>query len=234
MPVDFGDGRSSRHIPAGDGTPLTEAVLRHRARQRGAGALPVLGAGGACSGAGEGSGLGLGMVCGCGKQSGGHMTVVSEAGKGAVFRLLLPSVHAGVATRTEGGEGNSQGGTETILVVEDEDDVREITVLLLESYGYRVFQAGDVEAALILLAEHKGGIDLVFTDVIMPGGMSGVDLANKVETDFQDIEILLTSGYPQQDINLETAAKLTGGFIPKPFEGPSLARAIRNALDKKP
>lgn len=121
----------------------------------------------------------------------------------------------------------------TILVVEDAEDVREITVDMLESLGYSVLEVENAASALAVLEKYAAIIDLVITDVVMPGGMSGIEFANAVEANHEGIRIVLTSGYPQDEIHLETTAKLARSFIPKPFDGPDLVKVVQEALESR-
>ena len=130
---------------------------------------------------GEGSGLGLSMVCGFAKQSGGHITIYSEPGKGTTVSLYLPRTRAEAESSKVAPEAEApRGSGETVLVVEDDKDIRAIVAAMLEDTGYRVRDAPDGAAGLALL-EETPDIDLLITDMVLPGGMSGRDLAAEAE-----------------------------------------------------
>ena len=181
---------------------------------------------------GKGTGLGLSMVYGFAKQSGGHVTIYSEPGQGTTVRLYLPRAKR-AATRERqkpAGEPNLRARGETVLVVEDDPDVRSLAVTLLGDLGYSVFEAGNARAALDLLEEHPR-VNLILTDMVMPGGMNGRDLALEAEKVSPGIRIVYMSGYT------ETAATRGGKLrhdeimLQKPFRRKELARRLREALD---
>ena len=181
-------------------------------------------------GVGEGSGLGLSMVYGFVTQSGGHVTIDSARGEGTTVNLYFPAV-AGLD-----GEGLDSparmkadlGGTETILVVEDDEAVRNVTVAILSQVGYTVIEAEDGPSALTVLSATGTRIDLVFSDVIMPSDMSGYDLAQEVGRHHPDVKVLLTSGY-QQDAIDKAGVGVT--VLRKPYRKAQLAEAVREILD---
>jgi len=182
-------------------------------------------------GEGKGTGLGLSMVYGFVKQSGGHVDVHSEVGKGTSIQLLFPRLHgAGLAVDDERARGIAPRGMETILVVEDQDDVRAIAVRMLESLGYKVLTASHGPEALGVL-EGGAGIDLLFTDMVMPGPMTGLELAQKARSLRPGLRVLFTSGYT----NAATYAgrdRLEGTeWITKPYMRRHLAERVRKALD---
>ncbi|HEX7966969.1 MAG TPA: response regulator, partial [Stellaceae bacterium] len=144
---------------------------------------------------GKGSGLGLSQVYGFTKQSGGHVTVESEPGRGATVQLYLP--HEGApaeAAAPESQRSKQASRAATVLIVEDDAAVLETAKAALASFGYRTLAASDAAGALAIL---RGGepVDLLFTDVVMPGGMDGVELAREARRLRQEIRVLLTSGY---------------------------------------
>ena len=142
---------------------------------------------------GKGSGLGLSMVFGFIKQSGGHVAVYSEPGAGTTFRLYLPRVAASVASVVD-APAAVFGGSETVLVVEDNAAMRRVVIRQLSELGYRALEAEAVAAALDILENEK--IDLLFTDVVMPGGANGFDLARSARARWPALKIVLTSGFP--------------------------------------
>ncbi|HVJ53395.1 MAG TPA: PAS domain S-box protein [Aliidongia sp.] len=176
----------------------------------------------------RGSGLGLSMVFGFMKQSGGHINVYSEEGVGTTFRLYLPCV----AEPAEAEEAARMqpivpGQEETILVVEDNPALRKVVVRQLTALGYRIVEAGTGAEALAAL--EAGSVDLVFTDVILPGGMNGFQLAETIMARFPAIKIVLTSGFPE--VKLEPALVLTNlRLLSKPYRKEDLARVLREVL----
>ncbi len=141
------------------------------------------------------------MVFGFVKQSGGHVTIDSKRGKGTTVNLYFPATASPVAEKKEKGATRLKTEpivTETILVVEDDRDVLKVTVAMLNRLGYKAMEAEDGPSALKILEENGEGIDLVFSDVIMPSGMSGYDLANELGRHYQDVKVLMTSGYPDK------------------------------------
>ncbi|MPZ12384.1 MAG: response regulator, partial [Kiloniellaceae bacterium] len=180
---------------------------------------------------GRGSGLGLSMIYGFAKQSGGHLKIYSELGHGTTVRLYLPSAKAlQTAVPAPAASGESQRGSETILVVEDDADVRQLAVTQLKSLGYRVLEASDGTSALALLRDDES-IDLLFTDVVMPGGMTGRQLAEESHRLRPEMKVLFTSGYTQNSIVHQ--GKLDHGvhLLSKPYRRDGLARKIRDVLD---
>jgi len=180
---------------------------------------------------GKGTGLGLATVYGVVKQSGGFVWVYSELGKGTTFKIYLPRVDE-AAAGIVGAPAPAQvlRGTETVLLTEDEQDVREVAREFLESAGYKVLQAPSGEAALKLAAVHDGPLDLLVTDMVMPG-MSGQELARKIRLVRQDLPVLYMSGYSEHAA--EEAAKSEGSAVlAKPFSRSALLRTAREVLQK--
>ena len=179
---------------------------------------------------GQGTGLGLSTVYGIVKQSGGHIAVYSEVGKGTTFKIYLPQ-----SADVQSAEFNqtltaASTGKEVILVSEDEEGVRDLVRDLLEMNGYTVLVARNGKEALNISKEHKGKIHLLLTDVVMPG-IGGPELANRVRADHPETKVLFTSGYTDHAIvrNGELEAGLA--FIQKPFTPVTLARKVREVLD---
>ncbi|MCC4115046.1 PAS domain S-box protein [Aromatoleum toluclasticum] len=181
---------------------------------------------------GKGSGLGLAMVYGFVKQSGGHVKIYSEPGTGATVKLFLPIITrpAGALPADAPAPRPDASGCETILVVEDEDNVRELVCRVLGGLGYRILQAPEGRTALGLLAGDPG-IDLLFTDVILPGGMNGPEIARHARQLRPDLKLLYTSGYTGNAL-LELEA-IPGEFrlISKPYVIEDLAQMVREVLD---
>jgi CheY-like chemotaxis protein len=182
---------------------------------------------------GKGSGLGLSQVYGFVKQSGGYVQIESEPAVGTTVRLYLRRSTA-IATPMMGPSPatalpQSRGG-ETILVVEDDSDVRDVVALHLRNLGYRVLTASDGREALSSL-NTDASIDLMFTDLVMPNGVRGDELARRARELRKDLRVVLTSGYPASAEPLvrgELAEDV--GFLAKPYKAEDLAHAIRSAL----
>ncbi|HTG37968.1 hybrid sensor histidine kinase/response regulator [Sphingomonas sp.] len=183
---------------------------------------------------GKGTGLGLSMVYGFVKQSGGHVKIYSEAEQGTTIRIYLPRLVAAVENDAEpaivqGLEVSRR--RETVLVCEDDDDVRAYTVECLRELGYRVLEAHDGPSALRLLSRQDQPVDLLFTDVVMPG-MSGRELADAARAEQPSLRVLYTSGYTRNTIM--HGGRLDPGveMVAKPFSFETLARAARDVLDR--
>ncbi len=182
---------------------------------------------------GRGTGLGLSMVYGFAKQSRGHVKVYSELGHGTSVKLYLPKVIGAVAldadTLSDPNEAHG-GGRETVLVVEDDAAVRTAAASILQNLGYRVLEAYDGKAALAILQQSQP-IDLLFTDLIMPNGVSGQDLLRKARHLRPDLKVLFTSGYSEHLFKGRGDADRGVPLLNKPYRRQNLAAAIRRALD---
>ena len=182
---------------------------------------------------GQGTGLGMPMVHGFIKQSNGHVAVYSEVDKGTVVRLYLPRVD-GPATskRALRAEDAPAGRGESVFLVEDDPFVRHYATTLLTGLGYRVVIASNGPDALLKLGEHPE-VQLLFTDVVMPGGMNGRELADRVKAINPDLPILFTSGYT--DNGIVHQGQLDPGvlLLPKPYRRSELARRVRQAIDQE-
>ncbi|WP_109480778.1 response regulator [Paraburkholderia sp. C35] len=178
---------------------------------------------------GQGTGLGLSMVYGFVKQSGGHVKIYSEMGHGTTIRLYLPRVRDEEDLETDIDAGPAKGGAETILVVEDDEDVRTTVVEMLAALGYRVLKAKDAQSALAIV-ESGVPINLLFTDVVMPGPLRSTELARKSRERQPGIAVLFTSGYT--DNAIVHAGRLDEGveLLSKPYSQEALARKIQHAL----
>jgi PAS domain S-box-containing protein len=181
---------------------------------------------------GKGTGLGLSMVYGFVKQSGGHIDIASEIGKGTTVRLYLPRATA-VEDAVVAAEASISGGTETVLVVEDDDAVRETAAELLRGLGYQVLLARDGQGGLDIL-ESGVHFDLLFTDVVMPGSVHSTALAQMVRDARPHVAVLFNSGYAENSIVHD--GKLDSGlnFLSKPYTREQLARKVRQVLDERP
>ena len=182
---------------------------------------------------GKGTGLGLSMLYGFVKQSAGHVAISSEVGRGTTVDVYLPR-EAGSDTRASANPKTAdalQGGSETILVVEDNPQVRILTVARLKRLGYRVLEAENGPRALAIL-EAGGTADLVFSDVVMPGGMTGFDVARIVWQRSPGQRILLTSGFAEDAVPANDITFSARKLLRKPYSVSELAFAIREALDE--
>jgi two-component system, cell cycle sensor histidine kinase and response regulator CckA len=181
---------------------------------------------------GKGTGLGLSLVYGVVKQSGGYIDVTSSPGKGACFSIYLPRVEQATQAESHGADHPLElRGTETILLVEDEDTLRGLARHLLEEYGYKVFEACDGIAALRLSEEKAGtNIHLLLTDVVMPG-INGRVLADQMKEKRPDIKTVFMSGYTGQRVGEKEILEPGSLFLQKPFTRANLARKVREALD---
>lgn len=180
---------------------------------------------------GKGTGLGLSMVYGVVKQSGGYIEVLSEPGAGAMFKIFLPkAVEVAEVQRQSVDMPATLQGSETLLLVEDEDSLRKLSRHLLELCGYQVLEADSGAEALTVARDHRGKIDLLLTDVVMPG-MSGRTLAEQLESERPDMRVVYMSGYTGKTVGDHGVLAEGCFFLPKPFTREALARKIREALD---
>jgi PAS domain S-box-containing protein len=184
---------------------------------------------------GKGTGLGLATCQTIVQQSGGHMEVASEVGKGTTFKVYFPRVDLPMDKAASPiQKGPLPRGTETLLVVEDEPAVRHLTHNVLEGLGYEVLRASNGQHALNVAREHKGApISLVVTDVIMPH-MSGKVMAEWLKSSYPDIKVLFTSGYTDDAIAHQGMLDTGVAFLPKPYTPSTLARKVREMLDSAP
>ena len=181
---------------------------------------------------GKGTGLGLSQVYGFVRQSGGFLTIESAPGSGTKIGIHLPEVVVGSATPD--ASFASRTGSGVILVVEDDADVRELVAMQLEDLGYRSIIAGSgPEALAILAAPDPPSIDLLLTDVVMPGGMNGVELAHEARRLCPELKALLTSGYTAGHVQGASEAEASDlALLSKPYQQADLARAIQEALGR--
>ena len=174
------------------------------------------------------------MVYGFVKQSGGHIKIYSEVGHGTTVKIYLPRSDGGAiaGVRPATADHAPAPGTELVLMVEDNKDLRTVTLKQLTDLGYRTLEAENAKVALTILAE-RPDIDLLFTDIVMPGGMTGTELAREAKRLYPKLKILLTSGY--------TARAMANGFhdieglelLNKPFRKRDLAQRLRTVLERK-
>ena len=180
----------------------------------------------------DNTGLGLAVVDGIVKQNGGYLAVTSRPGLGTTFSIYLPAVEATSEGLPPKPISGPLTGDETILLVEDEDPVREVTALLLESLGYEVLQVSNAKDAINLVENTRAKIDLLFTDVIMPG-MSGRELVEALRLHDPGLKVLFQSGYTDDMVIRHGILRAEVAFLQKPFTVDALAKKIREGLDQK-
>jgi two-component system, cell cycle sensor histidine kinase and response regulator CckA len=178
---------------------------------------------------GKGTGLGLAMVYGIVKQSGGYVWIESELGQGACFTICLPRATGVIASDTLAKAEAQPRGTETLLVAEDEEALREAICDFLRSLGYTVLAAGSGYQALSLASEHPGHIDLLITDVVMPK-MSGRELSNTLGSQRPDLKTIYMSGYTDDSVLRHGIHAMGTTFLQKPFSLSALACKVRDTL----
>ncbi|MGH6883457.1 MAG: response regulator, partial [Hypericibacter sp.] len=182
---------------------------------------------------GKGSGLGLSMIYGFAKQSNGHLKIYSEAGHGTTVRLYLPrpAGDAPDAVTAVPATVPAAARSETILAVEDDAGVRSLVVSQLTGLGYQVIEAANGPQALAIL-ETDRKVDLLFTDVVMPGGMTGKVLAERALATRPALKVLFTSGYTENTIVYHGKLDAEVHFLAKPYKLETLAQKIREALER--
>jgi CheY-like chemotaxis protein len=218
-----GDSRAGEHVllaVSDTGTGMTEDV-RARIFE------PFF----TTKGVGKGTGLGLAMVYGFVKQSGGHIDVRSAVGRGTTFELYFPVATEHAETRgAEAGDGRESHGTETVLLVEDDPGVRLLSRRALEGQGYQLLVGVDGQDALRVAAAHPGPIDIVVTDVVMPG-LGGRELADSLRERHPGIRVLYVSGYTDDAVVRHGLIHDQVAFLGKPYDHVTLAGKVRQVLD---
>ena len=180
---------------------------------------------------GKGTGLGLASVYGVVQQSGGHIQVSSEFGRGTKFQIYLSQVDKTLPSpKPDAIQPVPSGGWETILLVEDSDPVRELVCQCLQDEGYTVLEASKSAEAVQITEKKQQKVDMLLTDVIMPG-MSGPDLAQIILKDHKDIKVLYLSGYSDHLLVLQGTSKPNISFLAKPFNPEILMRKVREVLN---
>jgi CheY-like chemotaxis protein len=182
-------------------------------------------------GKGEGTGLGLAIVYGIARQSRGWIQCDSAPGQGSTFSLYLPAADSAdaVADPADVARGDVRG-TETILLVEDQPNVRQLAATVLRGCGYQILEAGDAESALTVARNHEAQIDLLLTDVILPG-LTGKDLADRLQDVRPGLTVLFMSGYTEDVIAHRGVIDPGLHYLPKPFTPRRLAEKVREVLD---
>jgi two-component system cell cycle sensor histidine kinase/response regulator CckA len=182
---------------------------------------------------GKGTGLGLATVYGIVRQSGGHICVNSEPGRGTTFEIYLPCCEEAATVQSHKPATDNLSGWETVLVVEDAEPLRALATEILAKNGYGVLQAGTGTEAIRLAEQYPGTIDLLLTDVVLPG-IDGRQLAESLATSRPGLKVLYVSGYA--DKTLASHGVLIPGtrLLHKPFRGEALVRQVREVLDAVP
>jgi PAS domain S-box-containing protein len=183
----------------------------------------------------RGTGLGLAMVYGFVKQSGGHVTIYSEPGVGTTINLYFPRSDAAVpgAVSAKGAAASDAEARETVLVVEDDNRVRQLTIKRLKLIGYQVLEASDGPTALEIL-QRGAAVDLLFTDLIMPGGLSGREVARRARVLKPGIKVLLTSGYAEELVHGDDLQRERLKVLRKPYQQADLVAILREILASPP
>jgi CheY-like chemotaxis protein len=184
-------------------------------------------------GPGFGTGLGLANVFRIVAQHHGWLEVDSEINVGTAFRIFLPALDGQVSEDARVASGAEAGKGERILVVEDDASVRSLVRAVLERYGYRVFEAATAAAARQIWQEQLGHFDLLFTDLILPGRMSGSELAELLQLAKPDLRVVYTSGYGGEIVAENLSVEASQGLLKKPFSAGQLAAAVRKSLDER-
>lgn len=182
---------------------------------------------------GKGTGLGLATVHGIAAQHKGWVEVESEQGRGSVFRVFLPALPATQKLESEQPKAEAvRGGRETILLAEDDEQVRRLISQSLRALGYRVLEARTGQEAVSLWQTHNAKVDLLLTDMVMPEGMTGLELAEKLQAAKPDLRIIISSGYSAEIVQAGVPTKAGVKYLPKPYETKVLAKMVRESLDQ--
>jgi hypothetical protein len=182
--------------------------------------------------AGAGTGLGLSTVFGIARQHGGWVTVESEVGRGSTFRMCVPRSEATVDPVPAPLPVKAPGGTATVLVVEDDLGVRRMIRNVLSRAGYRVLEAGTGVEGVEVWTAHQGEIDLLLTDLVMPGGMSGIELGHVLQAHDPGLEVVYSSGYASPSIKIDVKLEEGENFLPKPYSPQALATIVARRVKR--
>jgi signal transduction histidine kinase/ActR/RegA family two-component response regulator len=182
---------------------------------------------------GKGTGLGLATVHGIAAQHHGWVEAESAVGQGTTFRVFLPAVEAPAPPPIDSGPAKSPGGTETILLVEDDDQMRRMVRLTLARRGYLILEATNGAEAIQVWERQASKVDLLLTDMVMPGGLSGAELAARLRLAKPDLKVLISSGYAA-DLSQQEGGLPDGiSFLAKPYDPSALVKTVRECLDQK-
>jgi CheY-like chemotaxis protein len=168
------------------------------------------------------------------KQHSGWIDVSSQIKKGTTFCVFFPALSTAAETKAPetAAEGAVRGGKETILIVEDEPVLRDLAHIILQEAGYNILEAGSGREALEVWKQHQHSIDLVLTDMVMPEGVSGMDLAEALLATKPSLRIIFASGYSMDDLDPAIVRDGRATFLQKPYTHVSLAKAVRDCLDR--
>lgn len=183
---------------------------------------------------GRGTGLGLSIIYGIVRQSRGHIWVYSEPGRGTTFKVYLPQLEGTGSQKveTESLAGTTDRGSETILLVEDDQALREMLTRMLTSAGYTVLGAATAEEALAIAEAKPGFIDMLLTDMILRGGIDGIELSRQIKAQRPSTRVLLMSGYSESLVEESSESANAPELLEKPFSSAQLHRKVRTVLSK--
>jgi signal transduction histidine kinase/CheY-like chemotaxis protein len=185
---------------------------------------------------GKGTGLGLATVFNIARQHNGWVEVLSQPGCGSTFVIFLPAITQSlpqVQTIDQTKAPPTAGGSERILIVEDEAMLRELAREILQDSGYQILEAASGREALAVWQRHTGKIDLLLTDMVMPEGVSGVELAERLVTESPELKVIFMSGYTAEDVSAEMLQRTNASFIQKPYGHAELTKIVRECLDAR-